>query len=176
MRSSPWPSSLTKVAAKELIDRLADQGAPNLDAAIEHGVDIGFATTRLQSQVFNAQPGAIAYAEIPDAIGLMCWILRDQLLAKINAGFDEIAEDKSALNQQQREEAEAQINADMLAAERGECALIWAAETRGEILDFRPDTTPMAALGVALRTVPRAALPDTSAGHAWDVVQPGGRR
>ncbi len=31
VRSSPWPSSLAKAAAKELIDRVADAGMPNLD-------------------------------------------------------------------------------------------------------------------------------------------------
>lgn len=29
VRSSPWPSSVAKAAAKELIERLADQGQPN---------------------------------------------------------------------------------------------------------------------------------------------------
>jgi hypothetical protein len=168
VRSSPWPSSLAKAAAKELIDRLADAGMPNLDAAIEHGMDIGFATTRLQSLVYNAQPGAVAYAEVPDVLGLLAWVIRDQLLAKINAGFDEIADDKSALSQQQREEMEAQISADSLAAERAECSLIWAAAERGEVIDFRPDTSPQAALGVRLVVVPRATeLPATTPGHSW---------
>jgi hypothetical protein len=70
VRSSPWPSSLAKVAAKELIDRLADAGMPNLDGAIEHNLPISFATTRLQSLVYNTSAGAIAYGESPDAIGL----------------------------------------------------------------------------------------------------------
>ena len=48
---------------------------------------------------------------------------RDQLLAKINAGFDEIADERLALSQAQREEAEAGIRADMLATERSECSL-----------------------------------------------------
>ena len=63
---------------------------------------------------------------------LVCsaWLLRDQLLAKTNAGFDEIADDKVALSQAQREEAEARIRADMLATERSECSLIWIAESR----------------------------------------------
>jgi hypothetical protein len=174
VRSSPWPSSLTKADAKELVDRLADAGMPNLDAAIEHGQPISFALMSLRSIVHNAGPGAVAYAETPDVLGLLCWVIRDQLLAKIDAGFDEIADDKSALSQQQREEAEAQIGADMLAAERAECALIWHAEARGEILDFRPDTTPMAALGVALKTVPRAAPSGTSPEHGYNIV--GGRR
>ncbi|WP_338305172.1 hypothetical protein, partial [Bradyrhizobium ottawaense] len=72
-------------------------------------------------------------------------------LAKINAGFDGIADDKQALDQRQREEAEGQIGADMLAAERAECALIWHAAAKGEVIDFRPTTSPQAVLGVDLR-------------------------
>ena len=40
VKSAPWPSSVAKVAAREMIDRLADQGAPNLDGAIEFGQPI----------------------------------------------------------------------------------------------------------------------------------------
>jgi len=95
----------------------------------------------------------------------MCWL-------KICAGLDEVSDDKNAFDQQQREEMEAQINADMLMTERSEVACIWAAETRNnEILDFRFDTTPMAALGVALKTVPRAAPSGTSPGHGYDIVR-----
>lgn len=100
---------MAKSAARELIDRLGSRCA---QSRRRHRTwDIGFATTSLQSLVYNAQPGAVAYAETPDVLGLFAWLLRDQLLAKINAGFDEIADDKSALNQAQREEAEAQISA-----------------------------------------------------------------
>jgi hypothetical protein len=93
------------------------------------------------------------------------------MLAKINAAIDEAADDKAALSQQQREEAEAQISSDMLAIERSECALIWTAEIKGEVLDFRSDTTPMAVLGLRLVNQPRAnPSPGTSPGHAYDIV------
>jgi hypothetical protein len=104
VRSSPWPSSLAKTAARELIDQLADAGAPNLDGAIENGMDIAFATKRVQSTVYNVvnSPGAVAYAEMQDVLGLLAWVLRDQLLDKIDAGFDEISDDKNALDARQR--------------------------------------------------------------------------
>ena len=41
---------------------------------------------------------------------------------KINASLDEIADDKAALSQQQREEMEATLSSDMLATERSECS------------------------------------------------------
>ena len=98
-------------------------------------------------------------------------MLRDQMLAKINAGIDEISDDKHALSQKQREEMEAQIMADTLMVERSEVACIWHAEAQGEVIDFRSDTSPQALLGVALRTVPRAEVRGTTGGHAFDVVR-----
>jgi len=52
--------------------------------------------------------------------------------------------------------------------------LIWAAEAKGEAIDFRSDTTPQALLGVRLVTAPRAnPSPGTSPEH---VITFGGRR
>ena len=68
----------------------------------------------------------------------------------MSAGFREIGDDKNALDQRQREEMLATIDADDLAAQRAECSLIWAADARGEVIDFRPTISPQAALGVSL--------------------------
>src|SRR4029077_1073506 len=95
---------MAEAAAREFIARRAEAGAPDLDAAIEHNLPISFATTRLQSQVYNAQPGSVAFAEPDDAVGLICWSFGKELLAKISAGFREIGDDKHALDQRQREE------------------------------------------------------------------------
>jgi hypothetical protein len=173
VNSQQW---VAEAAAREFIARRAEAGAPDLDAAIEHNLPISFATTRLQSQVYNAQPGSVAFAEPDDAVGLICWLFGKELLAKISAGFREIGDDKHALDQRQREEMEAQISADMLMAERSECALIWHAETQNnEIIDFRATTSAAAVLGIALRTVPRAAPPPTSPEHGHNIIV-GGRR
>ena len=177
VNSAPWPSSLAKAAAKELIYRLADQGQPILDGAIEHGQEITFAKKRLTSEIYNVanSPGAIGYvSDAHDAVGLIAWMFRDQLLAKINAGFDQIAEDKIALDERQRAEALATINTDMLAIERLECACIWHADAKGEVIDFRPTTSPQAVLGVRLVNVPRVAPAGSSHGYSWNTLG-GGR-
>ena len=64
--------------------------------------------------------------------------------------------------------------ADALLIERSEVALILAAEAKGEIIDYRANTTPQALLGVRLVSAPYRA-PDQD-GHSWDVVQPTRRR
>ena len=172
VRSSPWPSSIAKEKAKAQIDALAEAGTPDCDRCIEHGLPVMFATSSLVSAVRNVDaPGAAAFSEIPDSLGLVCWLFRDQLLAKVNAELDEAADDKTALSQEQREQMGAQIITDMLAVERSECSLIWAVDAEGTVIDFRATTTPEAVLGIRLITVaPRVAAPGTSADHAYDIV------
>jgi hypothetical protein len=121
----------------------------------------------LTALVHNAQPGAVAFIEAEDAIGLICWLLGKELLEKVRAGFREIGDDKHALDQRQREEMLATISADSLAAERSECACIWHAAERGEIIDFRPTTSPQAVLGVQLVTAPRAEETGSTPGLSW---------
>jgi hypothetical protein len=172
VNSSAWPSSGKKADAKARIEQLGDAGAPNLDAMIEHNAQLTFPTVTSSSLVCGTETPALAFSESVDALGVLCWLFRDQMLAKINAEIDAIADDKHALDQQQREQMEAQISADMLAVERMEVAMIFAAEAKGEIIDFRADTAPQAVLGVRLVQAPYRA-PD-HAGHAFDIV--GGRR
>jgi hypothetical protein len=170
VKSAPWPSSVAKAAAKAQIEALAAAAAPDCESAIEFGSQIGFVTKTVSAMVHNVEAPAIAFVETPDTLGLFCWLFKDQLLAKINAGLDEAADDKAALSQQQREQMEAQIMADTLMIEHSECALIWHAEEKGEVLDFRSDTTPMAVLGLRLVNQPRASSLGTSPEHGYDVV------
>ncbi|UFX47070.1 hypothetical protein HAP47_0010535 [Bradyrhizobium sp. 41S5] len=176
VNSQQWPISVGEADARELIARRADAGRPHLENAIEHGLSITFAKTRLSGLVHNAQPGAVAFIEAEDAVGLICWLLGKELLEKTSAGFREIGDPKNALDERQRAEMLATIAADRLSAERAECSLIWGAAARGEITDFRPTTSPQAVLGVALRTVSRGAPPPSSPEHAYDIMQPGGGR
>jgi len=111
-KSSPWPSSAAKAAAKIQFDALADAGAPDVDRAIEHGLPVSLPTTMLSALVVGTDKPATVHHPITDVLGLLCWTLRDTLLAKINHAIDEIADDKHAFTQQQREEAEATISGD----------------------------------------------------------------
>ena len=176
VKSAPWPSSAAKAAAKAQIDALAEAAQPDIDRCIEHGLPVGFVTTMQIGAVRNAGvPGAAAFTETPDAFGLLCWLFRDQLLARINEQLDEIADDGEALSEQQRQEAEATITGDTLAVERSECGLIWHADAKGEVIDFRADTTAQAVLGVRIVTAPRVEA-GTSVGYAYDLIASGRQR
>jgi hypothetical protein len=141
---------------------------PDFASAIRHGQPISFATTSLQSRVLNIDAPAVAFTEVADSLGVMCWAVGDQLLTKIEAGIDAAADDEHALDQSQREEHEAHIREEMLGLERCECALIATAEARGEVIDYRVGTSPQAVLAVSLVTVP--APTGTSPGLAYDVI------
>jgi hypothetical protein len=49
--------------------------------------------------------------------------------------------------------------------------VFWAAEGRGEIIDWRPQTHPAAALGVEL-VKPPTAPKGTSEAHAFNIIIP----
>jgi hypothetical protein len=139
VRGSPWPSSVAKAKMREQIEALAAAAAPNCDSAIEHGLPIGFVTKAVSAMVRNVEGPAISFVESPDALGLMCFLFRDQIVVRIEQELD-AADDGAAMSERERQEAEAQIMADTLMIERGECALIWAAEERGDRLPQRHDS------------------------------------
>ena len=65
---------------------------------------------------------------------------------------------------------------DLLAVERDEAALTWAAMDQRLPVEHRSDIYPVALLAVRIVTAPRTNGSGSSPEHAWDVVQPGGGR
>lgn len=70
IRSAPFPSSHCKSQMRAQIEQLAERGAPDVTLLIEHDGMIGFQTQQIQSKVYNAEPGAIAFAEQADTVAL----------------------------------------------------------------------------------------------------------
>ena len=138
---------------------------------------VGIRTTvQVQSAVYNA-PGAVAFAQTPDVVGLFAWLHRDALVAALDREIVETSDDAAALTHEARQKAEAEVMGDLLAVERTEAALVWSAQAQSLPVDHRADCSPQAILQVQLVTVQSAASGPTSPEHAYDVVQPyGGRR
>lgn len=176
VKSAPWVSSAAKEKAEAQIKMLAAAAAPDCDRAIEFGLPVSFQTTVTTALVHGTDKPATVSNTSVDFLGLLCWVLRDQMVQKIHAALDEISDDKAALDEKTRAEMEAQITVDQLEIHRRICALIWHAEANGEIIDFAGDTPPEAVLGVRCVHAPRRAPSGTSADHAYDVIYPGGRR
>lgn len=174
IQSAPFPSSHAKQRMRAQIEAMAMQGAPSVSLLVESDGDIIWPTVRQQSEVHGEQR-ALAFAQVPDTLALMCWLHRDALIKKLDAEIASEADDPAALSHEERREREAEVMGDLLACERDECSLTWQAMEQSQPVEFRGDISPLAVLGIALRTVPRADAPPSSRDHSFEVFTPGER-
>jgi hypothetical protein len=176
IESAPFPSSFAKQRMREMVEQLAQRGAPSASSLIEHDDEIIWPMVQVQVQVFNAQPEAIDFAEVPDMLAIDAWRNRDALIAALDREIVAEADDKAALSHTDRELRTSETMSDLLAVERTEAALVWSAQAQSLPVEHRGDISPQALLGVALVTAPRAIDGPTTSPFAYDVVGGGGRR
>jgi hypothetical protein len=170
IQSSPYPRSHCKSRVREQIELVAPR-CPDVTLIVEHDGEIIWPMMRVRSQVFNAQPGAVAFAEVPDTLGLFVWLHRDALLAKLDAEIDTEGDDRVALSHEQRQQREAEVQGDLLEIERQEATLTWLAMAQNLPVEHRIDINPLALLGLKLVTTPRAIpSPGSSPEHAMTSI------
>jgi hypothetical protein len=166
IESAPFPSSHVKVQMRAQIEALAARGVIDVSPLIEHDDKIIWPTMRVQSTVFNAQPGAVAFAEgVPDTLALLAFLLKPTLIAALDAEIDAEADDPAALTHEAREVAAAEVMGDLLSVERDESALTWRAMDERLPVEFRADINPLALLGLRLVTAPLNGSRGTSPEH-----------
>lgn len=151
-RAAPWPSKMAKGRMRERIDELAEAAKPRVDWLIEHGEPLEFQNMSVQVSVAATDRPMLGFAEVPDVLGLLIWLQREAMIAALDRAIDEVADDEAALTLEQRQKAERQTLADLLATEREEIATIDVGRTRtqGMSLDYRSDSDPRAVLGIEL--------------------------
>ncbi|MDE5465223.1 hypothetical protein [Bradyrhizobium sp. CSS354] len=173
--SAPYPSSYAKQRMRAQIEALAMQGAPSISRLIELDGPIDFQTQSLRSEVLGADQRALAFAELPSALALICWLHKDALIVALDGEIASESDDKAALSAEARQKAEAEVQDDLLAVERDESWFVWSAQGSGLPVEHRSDCcSPLAILQVRMVTAARADLPPTSPEHAYNVI--GGRR
>lgn len=126
-----------------MFEQLAQRGAPDVTNLIEHDGEIIWPTRRVQVDVFNAQPGAIAFVEVPDTVALDAWLRRDALIAALDAFVDEASDDAAALTHEARELRTDEVLRDLLAVERDESALVWLTQSQNLPVEHRADINPV---------------------------------
>ncbi|TYO65757.1 hypothetical protein FXV83_15180 [Bradyrhizobium hipponense] len=175
-KTAPIPSSIAKARAREQLSRRAEQSAPSTMRLVEHGTEVEFATITQRLAVISTAVDQHSYAngDVPDAIGLLLWTLKDEIIDKIDALIDEDSSDECALTDEARAELLAQIAKERLQIEYMDCAMVRAAQVQGISVEFREDSDVRALLNVELTTAP-APPPDPNAGKAgWvEHVGPG---
>ncbi|AZG76283.1 hypothetical protein [Methylocystis rosea] len=132
---APHPSGVVKARARAKIEALAAH--PNVRVAVEHGEDFRFPT------IVEKTGAAI------DVGGLLCWLLKDRLIAAVEREIDEVADDSRALDATTRKRMRTDLAAELFAAESREEAIISAAEAVGRTFDRRADGDVRAVLGLA---------------------------
>ena len=165
IRSSPYPSAHAKRKMREQIEQLSQRGEPSVSRLVELDGPVEFQTQNLKSTVHGEQR-ALAFAETPDALALIAWLHKDALIKRLDAEIDVEADDGTALSHEAREKAEAEVMSDLLDIERQEAELTWLAQSQNLPVEHRADISPLALLGVALVTTPRAEAPETTQGYS----------
>ncbi|MER9529580.1 hypothetical protein NKI89_07175 [Mesorhizobium sp. M0309] len=143
--SAPCRSSDVKATVRAQVAALAARGAPNVQAAINHGQEVIWPKAAVHVEQYVAPDAARAHivAKSPDTLGLLAWCFKDQLIAALDAEIDKTSDDTGALSEDDRNTKITQLTDDLLAAERAEVQLVDAAG-----LDHRQDVDARALLGI----------------------------
>jgi hypothetical protein len=167
IRSAPMPSKYIKARLRKIIETLAERGTPDVSAMIEHNGDIVWPTLQVRSTVYNVQPGATAFHDAIDVVGLFAAILKPSVISFLDGLVDEEKDDPAALSIEAREKAEAEALGDLLAVEREESFFVWQAQQNSLPCEHRADCSQIAILNLVLIAAPRGTgLPPTSPEHS----------
>lgn len=143
--AAPLPSAIVKERARAEIAALAARGAPGVAAMVDYGERIRWpeAPVRMVGEV-------VVRGDAPDVLGLLAWLFKDQLAERLDELVDEASDDTSALSPADRNRRVAELQSELLEAERLEVALIDAAAEAGIPISYRRDVAPQALLAVSI--------------------------
>jgi hypothetical protein len=146
VRNSPPADEDVLAVIKREVEALAERGRPRVSGILRGG--IYWQQTRADIHV----DGAFATASVVDALAATAWLDPDKMIAALHAEARRAVKESGrqpgppAL---QRATIIATLDAQLLAAERLEAAIIDATEDAGFTVSRRPNTDPRALLGVA---------------------------
>jgi hypothetical protein len=165
LRALPYSSKLAIERATEQIEAMATP--PDCAGIVDRLSPIGFAPMTLSSLVRGTETPGLAFSETINSAGLVAWLFKRELIAKVTDEIRKAARDSEALDEPKRSAQETALIEQMMDCERSECSLIWSAEINDEtILDFRRSTSPAALIGVrAVVVASRPAPSGTSPEH-----------
>ncbi len=151
---APIHSSVVKAAVRKEVEALAERGRPDVARLIEGGSQLRFAMQKVPIEIhgFVATDGApriivpTANASVPDAIALVAFAMKGQIIAALETEVDECADDDNSLTDQERAAKIGELKAKMLATERVEEAFV---EMTGGDVTRRADADPRAVLSIS---------------------------
>ena len=142
IKSAPIPSVQAKTIVTQFVEMLAANGRPDLWPTIEGGQ---FPILARDDRAM--QPGMTAPPV--DALGLVAWAFRDQLVSAFSKAVDEDADDSAALSSEDRKTRLEGIDRELLALERQDEALVVLARENLIHIARREDQDIRALLGLS---------------------------
>jgi hypothetical protein len=139
LRVAPPTAAEIRAAIIAEVDAAAARGAPRVT------VENGKVSVRFADQVEFANPGAPLSAPSGSASAQLCWLHRDQIIARLSAGLDDAAE---GVSQQQRDGRSREIEQQIFDLETEEECLIVEAVKEGLEVHRRHDANPLCWLGL----------------------------
>ena len=148
LRGAPRPREECKARIRAEIDRLTNDGQPNVASVVDHAEPIRWPRRALDIMVAGA-PGAVVHGQGTDMLALLTWMFRDELLVRLDRMVDELVDDAIAVPTAERAGRERELLSQILQTERRESKLVWAS---GDLRQLRPEMDPRAVLLVAARS------------------------
>ncbi|MGQ2903789.1 hypothetical protein [Neoaquamicrobium sediminum] len=134
-----------------LVEELAARGAPRLEGAGAPDGRLRIAGPRVIIHAEPARSGPGWKPTSDDALAMQAWLAPDRVLEKLKADLETAyAHGPVELDAHEKQRRSRDLKAQILEAERVECAALWKQiDEGGEQVRFRPDTDPRAILGIA---------------------------
>ena len=152
--AAPVPAALAKESATKKIEGLADAGRPGVSRIIDGGTDIQW-----PEKVARVMGGEVAgYTDGDDAVTLLCWLFKPQMIEAVCREIDNEADDANALAPADRAAALKRIAGEIEDIERAEASYIDQAGAAGVTISHRPDIGVRAFLAISdkFTTAPKA--------------------
>ncbi|MGU3417752.1 hypothetical protein [Methylobacterium sp. D54C] len=147
------PAAEAKEAARAFVAQTATLARPDVSTLLagSHEVYFPALASSAMMPVNNADFGMIVIGgKVYDGLALACWLQPETVIAAIDRDIDAAAVDKSAIPTATRIARLAELDAEILAAERDEVAFIAMAEAQGAVINHRRDVDPRALLQVTV--------------------------
>jgi hypothetical protein len=141
VQTAPFPASLAIATEIERIEGLAARGRPDAFMSIEQLQPMAWPTILERTHTGEVETRL-------DTLGIIHFLLKDEIIAKVQAEIIQSADDKNALSHEQRAARLAEIECDLLATARDECSFIKAAKALGQPVFYRSSIDPRALLSL----------------------------
>jgi hypothetical protein len=151
IQAAPYRAVDAKQRLDAWLDRLAEQGKPDVTQMVDYNGDIRLPQVSIPMGghvLTPASPMVAGTAQQDNAIGLLAWLFRDAVREALHQQIDVVSDDAAALSHEDRARRMTETKDDLLAVEREAEHWFCRASSEGADIARAPDSDPRAVLGL----------------------------